>query len=757
MRRFHFSKICVVAAAMGAFGLLLNAACDSESSNRESSEETADQQSSDDRSSGERAAQRDGAPAPPESVDGPMVPRGGSEYSPSLVDVEEDEPNVETLTQTDKCGECHSEVVKQWRDSVHAFASFNNPMYRMVFDEFVEAEGHDRGKHCAGCHDPVPLVAGDVGSPIAPDSQRAHVGVTCNTCHGITDATTDGNGSYTLTTSEVPVPEEGDPESLERHKKRVTTEKVDQTKMCASCHRGFLSEKTGHDSFIFGFDEYRPWRRSGWNGNPVTRVDEHVANRDCVDCHMPEDPETGAASHRFPGGHSAMAEMIGSEEQLESIVELIEDAATIDVAAAGVGDERMPTAPEKFSVEPGGRFWVDVVVRNVAGGHNLPGGQRDLRDTWFEVVVRSADGELLAEAGRDHRETGEDKSAHRLRKLVLTPEAETEATHGIAHFRTKAFDKSIPPRNAEMARYAWTIPDSLSAEDFPLVVEARLQHRRLSEVFYESSCEAAQTERGRAFLDGTEATLGTRPDPCVEQPIVEMAKDTAEVYPDRFAPGDNEPGWRRWFARGLAMQKHLSERLDETIDSFERAMEALESMDPAPDNIDRRKAMILVGEAQVLARQRRHREAIELYDRAEKLVGDHPAILVGRGDAYANVWQFDKAVDEYEKASEQVDGDRVWKKLAVGYGSLGQPRDALRAARRGLAIEPRHPDLLRSQMIALRNLDVPEQWQKEAARAFSRFKRDEDAHRLRAKCSDRSEICELERLPIHTHEMESVE
>ncbi len=710
-------------------------------------------------SNDERAAEQESSrPAPPESVDGPIVPRTGGEFAPSLMQLEEDEPDVETLTQIEECGECHAEIVDQWRDSVHAFASFNNPMYRMVFDEFVESNGHDRGRHCAGCHDPVPLVAGDIGSPVAPESRRAHLGVTCNTCHGITEATTDGNGSFTLTTSEVPIPQEDDQESLERHKKRVTTEKVDQTKMCVSCHRGFLSQQTGHDVFIFGFDEYKPWRRSGWNENPLTRIDEHVEPRDCVDCHMPSaGPDEGVASHRFPGGHTAMAEMIGSEEQLESLVELIESAATVDVAAAGAGGERFPASSESFAVEPGERFWVDVVVRNVAGGHNLPGGQRDLRDSWFEVLVKSADGELLAEAGRDHRDSGDDRSAHRLRKLVLTPEAETEARHGVAHFRTKAYDHSITPRNAELARYAWDLPESLPEEAFPLTVEANLQHRRLSKVFHRASCEAAKSERGRAFLDGTEREYGVRPDPCAEQPIVEMASDTAEVYPDRFAPGDNEPGWRRWFARGLALQDHLSERLDEAIDSFDRAREALEAMQPAPEKADHRRAMILVGKAQVMARQRRHRKAIKLYDRAESYVSGHPAILVGRGDAYANVWQFDRAVEAYEKASEQVDGDRVWKKLAVGLGSLGRHREAIEAARRGLAIEPRSPDLLRSQMIALRNLEVPESWRERASEAFDLYKRDEEAHQLRADCSDRSEICELERLPVHTHEMESVE
>lgn len=693
----------------------------------------------------------------PESLDGPMIPRKGEEFDPALVRVAEEEPNLETLARIDKCAECHQPQVEQWRDSMHRFASFNNPMYRLAFDKFVEDNGEEMGPFCSGCHDPIPLLKGRSSTKVVPDSKGAHAGITCNTCHGVKEATKDGNGSFTLTTSEVPIPKEGDDESLQKHLDRVGMDALRSDALCISCHRGFLSPATGHQVFILGFDEFGPWRRSVWNDNQVTRIDEKIESQSCVDCHMPEDSETGFHSHRFAGGHTTMAEMIDSDEQLEEVRTMIENAATIDVAAAGVGKKRFPSDREKFSVEPGERFWFDVVVRNVDGGHNFPGGQRDLRDTWIEATLHDADGNLLAEAGVDHRESGDDKSAHRLRALLLTVEAQKEQTHTVAHFRTKAYDHTIEPRNAGLARYAWTIPESLSEDDFPLEIRARLQHRRLSKGFQKDTCEATKSGRGKAFLDATEKHLDVRPDPCLQQPITKLVEDTAEVYTDRFEPGDNKPEWKRWFARGLAMQGHLSERLDEAHDSFKQAAEALESSDLDKSAKDYRKAMILVGRAQVMARQRRHLEALDLFDEAEALVPGHPAIFVGRGDAYANVWQFDKAVAEYEKAAEKVDGDRVWRKLAIGRGSMGKYAEAIRAAQKGLPIEPRDADLLRSQMIALRNLDVPEKWAEMAADAYDTFKKDEEAHLIRAECSDRSEVCRLERLPIHTHQMESAE
>jgi tetratricopeptide (TPR) repeat protein len=694
---------------------------------------------------------------PPKSVDGPMIPAKGGEFAPSLARVASDDPNVEHLTQKEECAECHAEIVEEWSDSMHAFASFNNPLYRKAFDDFVAENGHEKGNFCAGCHDPAPMLQGKIGQKVEPDLKSAHAGVTCNTCHGVTEATKDGNGSYTLTTSEIPIPKEGDDESLAKHKERAAMPALKSDAMCVSCHRGFLSPATGHDVFILGFDEFGPWRRSGWAGNRVTRVDEKVADQSCTDCHMPKDPDTGHASHRFPGGHTTFADMIDSAEQMEAVREMIEDAASIDVAAAGEGGERFPSDPGELAVESGTDFWVDVVVRNLKGGHNFPGGQRDLRDTWIKVTVTDADGQVLAEAGGDHRQTGDELSAHRLRALLLSSSAETEKTHSVAHFRTKAYDHTIGPRNAELARYAWQVPESFDPARFPLTVEATLLHRRVSKTFQSDICQASKTERGRAFLAETTEQFGVSPDPCIEQPVTTLVSDTATVGPDGFAAGDNKPEWKRWFDRGLALQSHLSERLDEAIASFDRSIARLEASELGEDAREHRRAMGLVGQAQVMARQRRHKEAISVFDEAEELIGEHPAIFVGRGDAYAKVWQFDEAVDEYRRAAEMADDDRVWRKLAVGLGSLGRHRESLTAAQQGLEIEPRDPDLLRSQMIAVRKLDTPDDWKERAAEAFNAFKRDEEAHLLKAECSDRSEVCQLERLPVHTHEMESAE
>lgn len=692
-------------------------------------------------------------PALPEGVDGPMLPDPGGRFSPSLARLVEQEPHMAALTEVDKCAECHADIVAQWRDSMHAFASFNNPLYRAAFDDFQgdeDTKNPEKVRFCGGCHDPTLLFDDSITKTVSPSEPRAHLGVTCGVCHGVKKATYDGNASYELTSAPIPIPEKDDPESLEKHIKRVVTYPVEDDELCASCHRGFLTQATGHDVFIQGIDEHKPWRRSGYSQNPVTRLDEKVEAADCTDCHMPQ-TDKGTASHRFPGGHTAFAKMIGSEAQLQANQRLLENAATLDIAAVGTGENDLPSKPDAFAIGAGERLWFDVVVRNTGTGHNFPGGVKDLRDTWLEVRMTRADGKPIAHAGVEHAKTGDDPTAHRLRVLLLDEEGEGEESHAVAHFRTPVYNHTITPRNAALVRYAFTLPDDLDADSFPLEIHVKLRHRRLTEAFAEASCKAAKTERGQAFVAATKEQLGVAPDPCVDQPVFDMETANATVRTDGFELPD-KPAWKRWFERGLALQASLSERLFEAHDSFDRALAAI-----GEHGDDHHRAMALVGKAQVFARQGSQQKAIELFDRAEELVGEHPAIFFGRGKAYARVWRFDKAVSEFEKASKLVDDDRVWRKLAQGQGSLSRAAASIIAARNGLTLEPRDPDLLRSQMLALQSLEVPSEWVDRALDAFDNFKRDEDAHLIQAKCADRSEICRNERIQVHAHELVAVD
>ena len=232
----------------------------------------------------------------------------------------------------------------------------------------------------------------------------------------------------------------------------------------------------------------------------------------------------GVASHRFPGGHTTGAAMIGSKAQLKAQRELLREAAKIDIAAIGTGEPGVLQPPAHLELQPGERVWFDVLVRNTGTGHAFPGGVRDLRNTVVEADLTDASGELVARSG-----DGED--AHRLRVMVVDDQASSEDAHQVAHFRTSAFDHTIGPRNAQIVRFGGLSP----TESWRGRYGSRLgscigdspRHLRVRPVSRRSPGEGAE------FIDATEDILGVRPDACVEQPTTIIARAEGGSYPRR--------------------------------------------------------------------------------------------------------------------------------------------------------------------------------------------------------------------------------
>ena len=92
---------------------------------------------------------------------------------------------VAVLNETERCAECHADIVAQWNGSAHRFASFANPFYLHALQTLEQARGREVTRFCAGCHDPLPLLAGvfESGAPLSETLPFADRGVTCLICH----------------------------------------------------------------------------------------------------------------------------------------------------------------------------------------------------------------------------------------------------------------------------------------------------------------------------------------------------------------------------------------------------------------------------------------------------------------------------------------------------------------------------------------------------------------------------------------------
>jgi tetratricopeptide (TPR) repeat protein len=407
---------------------------------------------------------------------------------------------------------------------------------------------------------------------------------------------------------------------------------------------------------------------------------------------------------------------------------------TLDVAAVVVDGARALPA-DGADLAPGQKAIVEVVVRNVGVGHRFPGGVMDAQDTWIELVLEDARGKKIAEAGTLHEASGADPTAHRLASAVAGEDGRPLLERQTHLFRAGVYNHTIAPRDAEIVRYAFTVPSRL-----PLRAVARLRHRSRTLALKNAACDDVRTARGGAFARASVRTSGRPIDACLFEPVLEIARAEALLGP---SASKGEGTFDGLFAHGLALLHERQERLDEARPSFERALER------AKDT--RQRAMAIAALADLAAGQGRTDDALALAARAGALAPAHPAIARIRGDALLAAWRWGEAAPFYqEAASGAPKDDAAWARLAVSLGGASRDRDALDAAQRGLLLQPRDADMLRVQALALRALAAPTQ---AADEAFLARRAPDDAPQIRAQCTRDAPGCALERVPVHIHEM----
>jgi tetratricopeptide (TPR) repeat protein len=699
-----------------------------------------------------------GEPSPTTPL--PVLPSAAAELAPSQASVDGGTPvSGRELSDVSVCATCHEDVVDEWRTSAHAFASFDNPIYRVSVDRFRDEVGRKASRFCAGCHDVALLVDGAMDVDVASTDARAFAGVTCRTCHGIVEARPDGNASYVLAASSIPLPDMSDPASIARHKERAAPTPLRTPELCGTCHRAFLDETTGDHAFLAGMDEFGAWSRSGYAGSKLARIDDPPPASNCQTCHMaPEEVRLGDVSakggkirsHRFSGGHTWLAAMRGDRDALSLEREKLTGAASIDLAVATTedGDRTMPA--DGAPVRRGERILFDIVVRNQRVGHRFPGGTLDAGDTWIELAVLDPRGRLIAEAGKRQEASGEDPTAHVLHAVIADDDGVPLLRRETDRFRAVVYDHTIAPRDAELARYAFDVPASLDDTSLPLRVVATLRHRSHGLTLQRVACDGAKTARGRAFTAATKAALGSSLDPCEPQPVTEVAEAEAFIGAGSEAkPGSRRPAWRRLFEHGLAEQHEVEERLEEGRPSLEKALALVEA-----EGTESERAMTLFALAWLPAHEGRVADALERVDEAERLAPGHPALEALRGAALEQVWRWGEALGPLRAAVEAAPrDDRAAARLAIALGSAGSDAPALAAARRGLYLAPRDPDLLRVQALSLLALGAPAADADAAEQAYLSCRPADDAPSIRSACAARDAGCALERLPVHVHVM----
>ena len=707
------------------------------------------------------------------------LPSAPGEHGPSLVKLtstgSRDVSDGEMLADADSCGSCHPDAQAQWSTSAHSFASFGNPIYRFNVEVVRKELGKTNSKHCGGCHD-MPLVVDGLMTQgeVPPADLRSHTGVSCRLCHGIAATTKDGNGSYLWSRTPIDAPVLGDARSVAAHKQqvRVPLDKLG-TELCVGCHRGFISNDMAMPVHLSGLDEPGMWRNSAYTGNGMARIDK-VEKRTCIDCHMEREPasdkELGAkqgsgqgsgrtmASHRFLGGHTWMAGMRGDQEHLQRSQAKLEGVASIDVAGARIAERsdvlgsnpKWHLPADGAPMAPGSKVAFDVVIRNVLVGHRFPGGVLDIQDTWIELEVTDKQGKRLVASGLTHETDPDDEDTHVLRTLVVDDKGEVLEEHEMAKFRTQVQTQTLAAREAHVIRYAFDVPEGLTAAQQPLTVSAKLRHRSRTLKLQAAVCREAKTALGKAFIAGAKGARSVDLDPCKAQPITLISSTAIEVGRGA-AISTKRPVWEREYEHGMALTGTVTERLEEARAVLDAALAA------APD--PKAKAMVEAQLGWVASKQGRVEDALALVADARSLLAasvpagkpapNPPVLDAIAADALARVWRWDEAVAPAKACTERAPQNAgAWVVYARVLGSVGDNAGALAAATQGLEFAPRDQDLLRSQATALAALGRPEA--KEALAAFDRFRSPDQSADLRISCAAGSIRCARDRELGHT-------
>lgn len=679
------------------------------------------------------------------------IPTVPADFGPSAMRVVARDPSVR-VDEVESCASCHADVAAQWQTSVHAFASFDNPIYRASVLRFRKVAGNDKSRFCGGCHDVSLMVDHTMDGEVVPTDARAHAGITCRMCHGIESTRTDGNASFDVHLTPIEVPKDGDPASVARHKVAAAPKPLRTAALCSSCHRAFLDQTTGNAHHLNTQDEAGSWQRSAWAGQRASLLDAEIDERTCQSCHMEKERATRGdqaakngvvSSHRFAGPHTWLAAMRNDPDALDHERAMLRGAATIDVAAIRHEDGKRDLLPDGAAVRPGEKLVVDVVARNTNVGHRFPGGVMDADDVWFEVVVRDASGNVVASAGADHERTWSDPTAHVLRAVQLDESGKPVDQRETDRFRVVVTNHTIAPRDAELSEYSFVVPE---AAVLPLTVHARLRHRTRSLPVQALACDAMKDQTSQAFAR-TEAKLDLRTfalDPCAPEPITDVAD--AEVTLGSGAARDAARDFQRAYDYALGLSHVLQERLDEGRAVLAFAQRAAQT--------PKQRAMATALLALLAARQGRPDEALALADDAEVDAPGHPFLLRVRGEALAQVWRFGEAAPWLDAAARRAPlDDAGWSRLAVVLGSANRPQAALDAARSALVLFPRDADALRVQSLSLDALGAPQPECDAARAAFLERRLPDDGPAIKGKCSAKVPGCALERDPVHVHPM----
>ncbi|MEZ5943607.1 MAG: multiheme c-type cytochrome [Planctomycetaceae bacterium] len=512
----------------------------------------------------------------------------------------------ETLMMDDYCKKCHADAHKGWEQSAHHFSSFNNPTYltsvRETREVAFERDGNvQASRWCAGCHDPVPFFSGAFDDPKFDDvgHATAQAGITCTTCHAITNINSNrGNADYTI---EEPVhyPFASSENAFLRwvnnqmvkakpafHKKTFLKPLHKTAEFCSSCHKVHLpGELTNYKEFLRGQNHYDAWLLSGVSGHGAKSFYyPPMAQVDCNGCHMPatassdfgakildDSGELKIHDHIFPGANTGIAWLKDRPEAVAQQAKFLQECMRVDIFGIKEGGEidgtfHAPLRPERPTLKPGQDYLLETVIRTLKLGHLFTQGTVDSNEVWMDVTVKSGD-RVIGRSGSLDEMNEVDRWAHFVNVFLLDEKGERINRRNAQDIRVPLYNNQIPPGAGQVVHYRLEVPEDV--EDH-ITVEVKLQYRKFDQEYM--AIVAKLQKPGDLPLRGYTPGEPYR-NPL---PIVTMAVDTITLPVegiDRPLPDMEERGvdeWQRWNDYGIGLLLEGKAELKQAEHAFQQ-------------------------------------------------------------------------------------------------------------------------------------------------------------------------------------------
>ncbi len=528
---------------------------------------------------------------------------------------------AQTLMMDEYCMKCHEDIYNDHLHSAHKFSSFNNPPYRFSVRETrkvgLERDGHTRASRwCAGCHDLVPFFSGAFDDPNFDDVNHptAHAGITCTSCHAITNInSTMGNADYTIEEPQHYPFAYSDNAFLQWINNQLVKAKPDfhkktflkpfhksatdrSAEFCSTCHKVSIPVELNHyKEFLRGQNHYDTFLLSGVSGHGARSFYyPPVAKANCADCHMPlkESSDFGAKdfdgsgtrkihSHAFPAANTGLPWLLSLDpkyadraDKFRAAVQLHADflrgtdpegkdkKIRIDLFGLKEGGSIdapliAPLRPKLPALKPGGTYLIEVVVRTVNIGHPLTQGTVDSNEIWVEVAARSG-GRVIGRSGalQGQDDTGPlDEWAHRLNVLMLDRHGNRINRRNPQDIFTPLYNHQIPPGAGHVVHYRLEVPRDVTG---PVELSARVRYRKFDFEYLSLVYEGDNKVPKSPVVD------------LCEDKVILPVTGVAATVPEQTAP--IKPAWQRWNDYGIGC--YIEGGIGEKKCEFRQAEEA---------------------------------------------------------------------------------------------------------------------------------------------------------------------------------------